>query len=272
MSKCTYCNFQNISDGLSQTPLYKMCCEANMIKRCVEIVNINCDYLCRHDIEWLNLSEDDRMTQASHTSLAKKAYKCHYEMKHMLETCDETYWGYKNLGYCVMKVVNKCWYQDEEADTIYLNIQVLELQEGIHRLSVNTISTDNGYECYKDFTSAKKQLLRARKRKRLEQRARQIENDYTHSQRVQAANILISISQTPTERSLLDEFDAVAKSELVTKNKQIDATDCAICYNALGETNKIILRCGHQFCGDCIFRHHQCHNGSSCPSCRAQFI
>ena len=73
-------------------------------------------------------------------------------------------------------------------------------------------------------------------------------------------------------RSLLSEFNAVEKKTLETKEKAVESTECSICFETLGETNKMILRCGHQFCGDCIFRHYSCPNGSSCPSCRSQFV
>jgi hypothetical protein len=38
-----------------------------------------------------------------------------------------------------------------------------------------------------------------------------------------------------------------------------------------GNTNKTILRCGHQFCGDCIFQHFQGIHGTRCPSCRTEY-
>ena len=50
-----------------------------------------------------------------------------------------------------------------------------------------------------------------------------------------------------------------------------EAHECAICMESLGETNKAILRCGHQFCCDCIFKHFQTAMGSHCPSCRSEY-
>ena len=70
-------------------------------------------------------------------------------------------------------------------------------------------------------------------------------------------------------------FDAAMKLQEPTlidpvKNP-IETEDCYICMENLGNTNKMILRCGHQFCGDCILHHFQLENGTACPVCRQQF-
>jgi len=49
-------------------------------------------------------------------------------------------------------------------------------------------------------------------------------------------------------------------------NKVIEATSCAICIEELGETNKLVTRCGHQFCCGCMFIHMRANN--FCPTCR----
>ena len=58
---------------------------------------------------------------------------------------------------------------------------------------------------------------------------------------------------------------------LVLREKPVQANECAICLEPFGNTNKIILRCGHQFCGDCIFQHFQGKGGTKCPQCRNEF-
>ena len=58
---------------------------------------------------------------------------------------------------------------------------------------------------------------------------------------------------------------------LVLRDKPVQANDCAICLQPFGHTNKTILRCGHQFCGDCIFQHFQAKGGNKCPQCRNEF-
>jgi hypothetical protein len=54
-------------------------------------------------------------------------------------------------------------------------------------------------------------------------------------------------------------------------SKIIHCDECPICMDTLGETNIVVLRCGHKTCGDCIFHHFQQAGGSSCPSCRQDF-
>ena len=51
----------------------------------------------------------------------------------------------------------------------------------------------------------------------------------------------------------------------------IKSTECAICMQEYGNTNRMILRCGHQFCCDCILHHFQFEGGTACPLCREEF-
>ena len=59
--------------------------------------------------------------------------------------------------------------------------------------------------------------------------------------------------------------------ELSLVEKVIECDDCPICMDGLGDTNKMVLRCGHQFCGDCILNHFQREGGTKCPACRTDF-
>lgn len=60
-------------------------------------------------------------------------------------------------------------------------------------------------------------------------------------------------------------------NQMVTREEAVEATECPICMDELKETNKMILRCGHQFCGDCIFKHFQGQGGCKCPQCRSEY-
>lgn len=51
----------------------------------------------------------------------------------------------------------------------------------------------------------------------------------------------------------------------------IETQECTICMDPFGKTNKMILKCGHQFCGDCILHHFQLEGGTACPMCRQEF-
>ena len=66
--------------------------------------------------------------------------------------------------------------------------------------------------------------------------------------------------------------DEVRVSNLVLVKNPVETTECPVCMENLGNTNKMILRCGHQFCGDCIFKHFQkSKNGTNCPMCRNEY-
>ena len=69
----------------------------------------------------------------------------------------------------------------------------------------------------------------------------------------------------------LQREQQLRQEQLVLRELPIEANDCAICMEPFGNTNKTILRCGHQFCGDCIFQHFQGIHGTRCPSCRTEY-
>ena len=60
-------------------------------------------------------------------------------------------------------------------------------------------------------------------------------------------------------------------AELITKETAVEVKDCPICLDELGNTNQMVLRCGHSFCGDCIMEHMPRVGGLKCPVCRAQY-
>jgi len=62
------------------------------------------------------------------------------------------------------------------------------------------------------------------------------------------------------------------KANMILKTNIVETQECPICMDELGNTNKAILRCGHQFCSDCIFTHLQKAHGSDCPCCRAEYV
>lgn len=51
----------------------------------------------------------------------------------------------------------------------------------------------------------------------------------------------------------------------------IKTEECSICMEVLGKVNCVTVRCGHQFCGDCIFTHLQMAKGTNCPMCRTEY-
>jgi len=68
-----------------------------------------------------------------------------------------------------------------------------------------------------------------------------------------------------------DKLNATKKQEqLICVDTVYEQEECPICFDSIGKTNNMILRCGHQACGDCIFRHFQTVGGTKCPVCREQ--
>ena len=59
--------------------------------------------------------------------------------------------------------------------------------------------------------------------------------------------------------------------ELTLAENAFEVTDCPVCFDELGNTNQMTLRCGHKFCGDCIMEHMQRVGGMKCPVCREQY-
>jgi hypothetical protein len=57
-----------------------------------------------------------------------------------------------------------------------------------------------------------------------------------------------------------------------------DAEDCPICMEPLGETSKVILRCGHQMCVTCMLKQtllaarEDKINKCECPHCRVAYL
>jgi len=68
-----------------------------------------------------------------------------------------------------------------------------------------------------------------------------------------------------------DKLNAEKKQEqLICVDTAYEQEECPICLDPMGKTNNMILRCGHQACGDCIFHHFQTIGGTKCPVCREQ--
>ena len=69
-----------------------------------------------------------------------------------------------------------------------------------------------------------------------------------------------------------DKIDCNKKQEnLVCVDNAFEMSDCPVCFDELGNTNKMVLRCGHTVCGDCITNHMQRVGGLKCPVCRVQY-
>ena len=87
-------------------------------------------------------------------------------------------------------------------------------------------------------------------------------NNYVHYRSVNPIQELIN----------KDLIDCKKKQgELGCNEDAFESSECPICFDDLGNTNKMILRCGHTLCGDCIINHMQRVGGMKCPVCRIQY-
>jgi len=101
-------------------------------------------------------------------------------------------------------------------------------------------------------------------RRQQQQRRQHMERQYQPRQ--QAVN--------PTQELINQDYIDCSKKqcELIQPKPAVETDSCPICFEDMDSNmNKMILRCGHQFCGDCIISHMQCIGGLKCPLCREQY-
>jgi len=82
----------------------------------------------------------------------------------------------------------------------------------------------------------------------------------------------VPLKTTLSKNKLVEIFNKI-KQEYNDRNESIDH-ECAICYEAIGQTNRCTTQCGHTFCMTCILR--LVRSGSSisnsCPLCRTALV
>lgn len=76
-----------------------------------------------------------------------------------------------------------------------------------------------------------------------------------------------NMNETRLARTLHNNFIPREQIKVVEKvEKQVEATECAICMDEFGETDIMVTSCGHKFHSSCMFKHLQTKN--KCPCCR----
>lgn len=256
MPVCTYCETQSEN----RIPLYHICCEANMIQRCVDIVNNPYDVEHSDDSRWLEMSESTRQLLTRYHRLAEMAYKCYYDMSTLLQN-DE-------MSYKLYKIENAPFNSESPVSIIYINIQLLSgASNTLHLYRIT--DTNVGEQCYWGYLDECRTYQRRRVRNFVRHITSTRESD-THNISSGEESDNDSIPSL-IEDSSDDETVIVKKEDLDVKENAVEATDCYICLDTLGNTNKMILRCGHQFCGDCIFKHYNASR-IHCPVCRGQYV
>lgn len=105
-----------------------------------------------------------------------------------------------------------------------------------------------------------REIIQQRNQEQLERRRAQLQAEQARASQLTAER---------ARRQAIDEEQRLAA--LANREEPIEATECPVCMDELKPTNHMILRCGHQFCGDCIFKHFQKSGGTKCPMCRSEY-
>ena len=88
----------------------------------------------------------------------------------------------------------------------------------------------------------------------------------------EANNKLVVIYQQQYNKHYNQDIER-RRNNLYLNQAPIEAEECSICLEKFGPTNRTVLRCGHQYCNDCIFRHYSSSSrGNECPCCRREYV
>jgi hypothetical protein len=149
-------------------------------------------------------------------------------------------------------------------------------------IKINRVVTDNrskivtttfenyqaGHGHYSAFEAATRRLNQLRREHHAQQWRQRMEQQ-RHEEFQQRRERAEQNRRQQQQQQLLEQQRQI--DNLVLREQPVEAKECAICFEPFSNTNKMILRCGHQFCGDCIFHHFQGKGGTKCPQCRAEF-
>jgi hypothetical protein len=147
------------------------------------------------------------------------------------------------------------------------NVVIMKVTLVDNKVVVEQLDGEIGRAAHLQYKSDQKLLMLARRRTQQEQ---------TRMARLQQAGGAGTARHYPgligTPLPVPVRPPPIPVEELILHTNAIETTECPVCMDPLGNTNKSILRCGHQFCGDCIFRHFQGTGGTKCPCCRSDYV
>jgi len=161
---------------------------------------------------------------------------------------------------------------DEPINTLHVRMRAIDREIEELRLSGNLTnirpSTRRERLEHRD-QQQQQQQQRQRQEIQRQQREYQHQREYQQRQYRPRQRAVNPIQELITQ----DNIDCNKKQgELIQSKTAIETDSCPICFEDIdSNTNKMILRCGHQFCGDCIITHMQCIGGLKCPLCREQY-
>ena len=109
-------------------------------------------------------------------------------------------------------------------------------------------------------------------RERVRRQPVNVPRERVRRQPVQTLNQERWAAVNPVQELINQDLNGCNKplDQLVCCETAYKVDECPICFETIGETNNMILRCGHQVCGDCIIHHLQMVGGMKCPVCREQ--
>lgn len=202
------------------------------------------------------------------------------------EWCFSTRGGerYSNYVYNVLvllKKIRKFHLEYNETNPQTINYEIVRFGNSINKryhkihvdsatnkLIVEDLTYHDGTRAYNQFERERKELLRRLANEEHERlRAQNREN-----QEAQRRAELEQRRQRTAQQAMRNAEELERRiSTLANREDPIEATECPVCMDELKTTNHMVLRCGHQYCGDCIFRHFQKNGGTKCPMCRSDY-
>lgn len=262
------------------------CCDNHAINRSVYAINHGKDPVT--NTEWLT---NNTLQVPPGGNLIRKYFK---EIATMMSTSQMLTWGHCDLPYIVY-CFKSSKFKENAAEHEKTYVRAAYDSTRTLDIYVEIFDNDEGENIYNQYLRSKRQLKRDRRiNRRMAERLQQ-DLDYSYLQRRTPTNTQIQddisvFEQLNTENDinafeeligfLHDDINEVSYEnvfsdepiELPVSNIVIEAFECPICYNELCVTNKAILRCGHQFCCDCLFKNYHTENGTKCPCCRNKFL
>ena len=271
---CTHCD---LSGHNVQT------CEIKAMKRAINIVNNYRDDDVGDDRDWF------KNTSAGDSTPNEVGWWLYDVTRWHTVNGGADQHKYKSVLYCILKIK---WLLFEENIPLDNNdgymtcyggkIKKIEVDGDIKVRWVEQLPRLSHYLNKSASETQKKKILRflkenAERERRQQMRARQLEFENRRLQeqtrrRQEDQERQASRQRQRDEqarRAAMTEEERLTNLQLVTE--AIETTECPVCMDELGNTNKVVLRCGHQFCGDCLFKHLQMPRGTNCPMCRGEY-
>ena len=257
---CSYCqmNCHNIS-----------ACHKASFERAVSIYNDGVDLIDSQDVlhRWI-MDSDGQMPSEAVWSRSSRGRRLTPAQQNVVQQISDFHglrpdapmrYGHVNINYIIVRTS-----QETRNSSIFAKKVTLV----DNKIVVEQLEGEIGRAAHLQYTSNLRLLYLARQRTMQEQarmaRLQRVEGDA----RLIGGPLPVPVRPPP----ISVRPPPIPVEELILHTNAIETTECPVCMDPLGNTNKSILRCGHQFCSDCIFRHFQGAGGTKCPCCRSDYV